>query len=203
MKDPAYAAAWRQQQLRTILKQYGDDLPALNLSPEKLARLKELMVLEREIEEDAKDAGHTAGLTGENLKTAVRQARSVVHAEIKALLGDTATEQLAREAMAKPYKPRIEDTFAIDLKAAGMPLSREQVTSLALGFRDVIQAFEPKERLKDPPDPRTGLTPVQQALLDRYTQHLTPAQALTTRNYFIEQARWDRLNQKSKPDGRP
>jgi RNA polymerase sigma factor (sigma-70 family) len=196
MKDPEYAAMWRKQQLRTVLKQYGDALAALNLPPEKLAKLKELMVLETEIDEDAKDAARAAGLTGESSQKAVRQARNGVHEEIKALLGDQATTQLAREALAGPHKPRIEDTFAIDLKASGMPLSPEQVTSLALGFRDVIRTFEPKDRLADPPDPRTGLTPLQQALLDRYAQHLTPAQLQVTRTFFIEEAKWGLLNRK-------
>jgi hypothetical protein len=196
MQDAVYAAAWRKQQLRTVLKQYGDALAALNLPREKLAKLTELMVLETEIDEDAKDAGKAAGLIGENLRLASVQARNGIHEEIKALLGDQATTQLAREALAQPHKPQIEDTFGIDLKAAGMPLSSEQLTSLALGFRDVIRAFEPKDRLAEPPDPRSGLTPIQQALLERYAQHLTPAQAEVARNYFIEQAKWGLLNKK-------
>jgi RNA polymerase sigma factor (sigma-70 family) len=196
MKDPEYAAVWRKRQLRTVLKQYGDALSGLNLPSEKLAKLKDLMVLETEIDEDAKDAASAAGLTGENLRKAVRQARNGVHEEIRALLGDQATTQLAREALAGPHKRQIEDTFAIDLKVSGIALSPEQVTALALGFRDVVRTFEPKDRLADPPDLRTGLTPVQQALLDRYAQHLTPAQLQVTRTFFIEESKWGLLNRK-------
>jgi hypothetical protein len=135
-------------------------------------------------------------LNGEEAKRAVRQARSVVHDEIKALLGEEAAGQLARSAAAKPHRPAIEDTFAIDLKAAGMPLTERQVTALAIGYLDVIEVYGPSGKLRAPTDARTGLTPVQDAWLEQYARHLTPAQLQVVRNYFVADGEWQRVSGK-------
>jgi hypothetical protein len=190
LKDPAYLTAWRKQETRTLLKRWGDDLAGLNLSPDKAARLIELMLNETESTLDAEEAALAAGLTGDEVKRAVRQARSVVHNDVKALLGEEASAEMVRLSMAKPYAAKIEDTFGVDLKAAGMPLTREQVTALALSYHEVTQSYGPAGRIGEPPNPQTGLTPVQEAWLNRYSTHLTAAQMQVVKNYFVDDAKW-------------
>lgn len=132
MKDPVYAEAWRKQQRRNFENVFGDAFTALNLPPDKLVRLKELLLARREATGDAADAARTAGLTPVELREAVKQASSVWTNEIKGLVGENGYALLDRSEKAFPMKPIVESAFVVDLKAAGIPPSAEQFTNLAL-----------------------------------------------------------------------
>ena len=206
MKDPAYAAAWRKQALRTLERMHGDGFAALNLSSETLVRLKELLLARHESTMDARDAARAAGLTHAETNKAVQHARELWTDKIKELTGETGYTEFHRSEKASMIKPEIESTFAIDLKAAGIPPSPVQVKNLAatmfeywentwqpagLPFQGVQSFMKPQEV-----NPQTGLTPHAQALLGQYVQYLTPAQHDVVKGYFIEQVKWTQLSRK-------
>src|SRR5207247_191823 len=116
MKDPVFATAWRKQQMRKFEQNYGDAIATLNLPPDKLARLKELMMAREESISDARDAGRAAGLSNAELTKAILQARDLWADQIKGLIGPDGYAQLDRNEKALPLRPLIESSFAIDLK---------------------------------------------------------------------------------------
>jgi RNA polymerase sigma factor (sigma-70 family) len=184
-KDPAFAAIWRKQQLRTIQQQYGYAFAAMNLPPDELARLKDLLLERTQARLDAADAGLAAGLTGAELATAERQAENSVTDEIKGFVGDAGYAQLAASLRASQFAPLIANTVAVDLSAAGVPLLPEQVSFLAQNFAAHDTAYGPGAAAQVP-DPQTGLTPFYQSLLDRVSPSLTAAQIPVMKDYFIE-----------------
>ncbi len=206
MKDPVFAAAWRKQQLRYLEGAYGDAFTALNLSPDRLTRLKELLIARRESVADARDAARTAGLTDAELGKAVIQASNLWTNPITGVVGETGYAALERSEKAQPFRSML-DPIAVDLKMGGMPLTPEQATQLAFRIYEYLtgpewiatglrfQGIQSFTRAHEA-DPQTGLTPHSRALLERYAPHLTPAQLQVVKDYLLESVKWSQLNAK-------
>lgn len=129
------------------------------------------------------------------------QARDAVNGEIRALIGDAAFAQLERSApRSLDTKPMIEYTFGVDLKTAGIPLTAEQLTSIARGWDDVKMTRARTARdgssTGETVDPQTELSPQAQALIDRFARELTPAQLQVVKDHFVESAKWGELVRK-------
>ncbi len=101
------------------------------------------------------------------------------------MVGPDGAAQLQASQRASQYEPLIASSFAIDLNAAGIPLTSDQVASLAQSFSDHEAKFGPGAG-KQEPDPQTGLTPFYQTLVDQISPNLTSAQLQVMKDYFIE-----------------
>jgi hypothetical protein len=182
--DPEYAPIWRKQQLRGIQQQFGDTFAAMKLPPEELAKLRELLVARNDAVMDANEAAQQAGLSPRETGMAVSQAQNEVNDEIKALIGTDGFQQLQQPS--GMYKKMIENSVGVDLAMAGAPLTPDQTTLLAQAYSTPVQ-LQGLSRDMHVTDPQTGLSPYYQALLDRMTPNLSPAQIPVVKNYFIEQ----------------
>ncbi len=186
-KDPAYAAIWRKQQLRNIQRQYGDAFAALKLPPDQLAKLKDLLVARNDANLDASEAAQEEGLAGRDVSLAIRNATNGVNDEIKALIGDDGFAQLQTTPQTSLAKTMLENTVAVDLEGAGLPLTPDQLTSLAAIYNQTMRhpgtgGFQGWQT----PDPQTGLAPADDALLNQAGQSLSPAQVPILRDYLLE-----------------
>jgi hypothetical protein len=187
-KDPAFAALWRKQRLRTLNLQLGDTLTKLNLPPEELAKLKNLLVDRDEAAEDAREAGRDADLDQRTLIQAVQNAMNEVNDEIKALVGAEGFSQIQSAQQTGTWKIVIQNQVGADLTAAGSPLSAEQIDALAQIYTKV---HSPNggglaSNQNGAPDPQTGLNAAAQAILDQATPLLSPAQVPVFRQSLIE-----------------
>jgi hypothetical protein len=190
-KDPAYAPIMHRQQLREISREYGDVFASLNLPPDKLAQLKNLMIDRLNAPADARDAAQNSGLNGADINQAAEQAVSGVNDDIKALVGADGYDELQAAQQTMGERNMIQLQVGVDLSAAGVPLSGSQTLALAQIYADA------RNPAKNPAlaaatqlaaDPAAGLAAINQAILDRATQMLSPAQLPILQQSLSDQA---------------
>jgi len=132
-KDPAYARLWRRIEMRTIQKQYGDVFAALNLPPDKLEKLRDLLFERLEAFQDAKEASEDAGLSNPESAKAVTQSQSEINGEIEALIGPDQYATFQQDARAGTLKSLITTGLGVDMELGGAPLTSEQVADAPYG----------------------------------------------------------------------
>jgi hypothetical protein len=191
--DPAFAALWRRMQLRVLYQEYGDAFSKLKLSPDQLAKLKDLMIDRVAAGLDARDAASASGLSNAESAQAFTQARDEVTAEMTALVGGDVIGQINSAGQVFVMRWNVQNLAGLDLTAAGVPLSSDQTSALAEIYAD----FQIPDRLKRTPDlgklfgapadPITGLTPLNQAMLDQAAQVLSSAQLPIFRQSLIDE----------------
>jgi hypothetical protein len=190
-KDPAYATIWRKQELRNINRQYGEELAKLNLPPEQAAKLKQLMIDREDASMDAREAAQNSGLSSRETNQAVTQAMGEVNDEIKALVGADTFNDLQNGQLSSGMKMMIQNQVGIDLTAAGVPLSNDQTSALAqiyAGLQNPAKNPDLMTMVRGAADPTTGLTPMNQAILDQAAQVLSPAQLPILKQSLIDQS---------------
>jgi hypothetical protein len=192
--DPGYAFVWHRQQQRIIERQYGDAIAALGLTESASARLKELLTARREAVVDARDAALQAGLAGPEVNLAVEQSVDACTEEIKQLVGsDAYYGQIELAPTVSACKSLLENTVGLDLAAKGNPLTNAQLYALAQNYVEATDGPDPSGG-SPAPDAATGLTPRYQALLDRVSGGLNPAQAASVRDFLVEQVQTLRVS---------
>jgi RNA polymerase sigma factor (sigma-70 family) len=93
--DPEYVRLKRQSFREWVTAHYGDHLAELNLTPEKLNALKDILVEERIAEERARFEIMISGSAASEEETQVER-RLATDAEIRALLGEDGPRAIAR-----------------------------------------------------------------------------------------------------------
>jgi hypothetical protein len=184
-KDPAYAALWHKQQLRSIQRQYGDAIAAMHLSTDQQTTLRDLLVARNEARLDAREEAQNQGLTGRELNLAVTAAADGVNDEIKAQIGDAGYQQLQQSTQVGTFKMMVASTVGVDLEAAAVPLSASQATVVAQGMSQLMTSGAIGQGQST--DPATGLTPGAQAVLDKISPSLTADQIPIVQSYLAEQ----------------
>jgi len=199
IKDhPEFAKLYNKFTRRELGTIYGAGLNSLNLSPQQLSRLKDLLT-ERQM--SFVDAAQAAGLEGIRVgstewQQAVNQASLTDDQEIKDILGPDAEATLADmksnagRAQAQPYMEFQVNGMSSEFVDAGVPLTTDQSAGLAQAF---LNAYYWQGRdLSDRPvdyndvDPSTGLSPHDVRNLNNAAQVLTPDQLNVMRNYAIQ-----------------
>jgi hypothetical protein len=202
-KNPEFMALWRKGQLRSIQQRYGDAFAALKLSPEKIAKFKELTLEQSEAATDARDAARSAGLTAQETGTAVQAAVKEVTDEINGLLGEDGFRRLQGQMEVNDVKSMIRNTLAIDLSGAGVGLSSDQLSALATIFVPRTRSVNPPAQGWQIPDPQTGLAPSDQAMIEQAAQTLSPAQMPILKAYVLEQRQQQQYILKKMAAGAP
>jgi hypothetical protein len=169
---PEYAELQRKQMRRTLLRQYGDSLAALNLPPDQLVQLKDLLMSRSFSADDPRLAGLERGTPAYN--QAMRAASEAATQQIDALIGPDGQRKLQDAQMLTTAQNQVANTYAPDFQEAGAPLTPEQSAGLA-------QLLNPRNglgggRAMNEPDPATWLSPRDTALLEQAAQVLSPAQ---------------------------
>jgi cell division septum initiation protein DivIVA len=182
VKDhPEYAALAARESRRNILRQYGDALAALNLPPDQLSKMKDLLV-ERELStNDAQQAAEAAGLQRgtQPWRDAMQQATDSVDQEMTAVLGTDSHPVFQKLQNESNYLNQIQYNYAPDFSEAGAPLNADQTRALAdamAAARNPGATTPAQMRADYVADPDTQLTPYDNRLLTAAAQVLSPAQ---------------------------
>ena len=183
LRDHPEMAALQQRELRrSIVREYGRAIAALNLSPDKAAQLKELLVEKAVTSSDAVDAATKAGLqpsSGDTYK-AISQATRDLDQAINTLIGADADDKLEALKGTNFYGNGNEiDESALDMEDAGVPLSAEQAQALAQFLHDLSSPAKNPDSgapgFKNA-DPITWQSPLDQQLFAKASTVLTPSQ---------------------------
>lgn len=91
MKDPEFVAAMKTEQLARIEQRYGELFKSLNLPPDQLAKLKDLLVERENAGRDVMASAREQGLDMRNAdsRDQLRQLTADLQAEIDASIGST------------------------------------------------------------------------------------------------------------------
>jgi len=162
-KDPGYAALHRLSLLREVRRYYGD-LRNLNLPPDQLTRLNNLLVNKTTAPADARDAALQQGIKENTPEfyAAVNKVSADADNEIKSFLGPSGYQLLMADGTAAGEQLFMYDSpMERDLASAGIPLSGEQTGALM----DTLQKIQSTpQAARDP------------ALIARAAAVLTPEQ---------------------------
>ena len=183
---PEMAEIFRKQVRRSVIQQYGNLFNSLDLSPEKSAKLKDLLVELTVSPIDAATAAAGLGVPADSpeMRTAQNQARRDVESEIKALVGPETA------GMFNGNTGYLLQTGMSDMTDAGQALSSDQIKAMA---QITAEAADPeknpsmRQRSAYEPDAETGLTGVQQRILQRANATLSPDQIAILRNAWLQQ----------------
>lgn len=195
VKDhPEYAALYEKQLRRNIDRMYGNGLNSLDLTPDQLSQLKNLLVERQMGNTDAQQAAEAAGLVQGSpaWQTAMTQASQDVSGQIQALLGANADATLAQLQARMNIQNQVQNNYAPDFSDAGQPLTPEQASGLIQAMADAN--YSGKDTSTRPAnynvaDPTTGLSLHDDRIISGATQVLSPAQLqlLTTDQIENEQ----------------
>lgn len=177
LKDPEFAAAWKIEQAARIEERYGDLFKQLNLPPDQLAALKDLLI---ERENAGRDVWASAAAQGLNPREARDQLRQLtadlqaeVDANIEARFGAstiTALDTYNSSASQRAAVNTINQRFT----TAGMALNPSQSQQLTRILADTGTQSG-----------RTVL--ITDATISRAQAVLMPAQVETLKKYQAEQ----------------
>src|SRR6185312_3808883 len=172
IKDHPEAAALRERQVRrsiTIL--YGDAIASLRLPPDKAAALTKLLVEQQFSQQDAQDAAQAAGIRPDSREygQAMTQALADKHQQMLDLIGETGVAALGQASQISGWKSTVQNTYGMDLAAAGVPLDPGQMASLAQIWGDSRQypGSTPPGVNSFQPDSATWLSPIDHVVLNR------------------------------------
>jgi hypothetical protein len=196
--EPGFAPAWHRQQQRIIERQYGYAVDSLNLPESEAARLRDLLTARREAVADGRDAAARMGIVGPQANAAVKQSVDELTGEIVELVGpDAYFGRIELAPTVSTCESLIEGAVGADLASKGDPMTRDQLYSLAEAYVDA--AYSPGSADDAQSGGPSGLTPRLQALLDRVSGQVSPAQAEAVRAFLFEQARASRALASSSP----
>ena len=183
---PEMAEIFRSQVRRNVQQQYGSILGSLSLPPEQNAKLKDLLVEMTMSPIDAAGAATQLGVAQDapEMQKAQSQARREVEKEITALVGaDTA-------AMFNGGSAYMLQTGVGEMAEAGHALSAEQmrtVAQVAADARNPQKNPAARDQGAYEADPETGLTPIEQGVLQRASGVLSPEQLGILKSTWVQQ----------------
>lgn len=179
-----------------MLNHYGEAIVALKLPQEKANKLERLLAESTSSVIDALDLARRSGVLygSPEMKTVEEQAEASVDGEIRALLSPEDYESIAE---ASRYESALRGVDQVEeaLFSATCPMTQQQTTQLAQVeadyMRDTLDAGTDRAAklealLTAPPDPDTGLKPVQQQELDRAAGFLSQAQLAALKQYWLD-----------------
>jgi len=174
-KQPGYAQLRQLLMLRQVNRQYGD-LKGLNLPPEQLDKLRNLLAEKLQAPQDAREAALQAGIEANSpeMRKAVQEASSGVDSEIKALVGPDQYTAVNNLQMQAGFRTNIQFQISPDMNAAGLPLSTDQINALAQAQQDAQKTAA--QAMRNNGGPANYQAVMNQAMADQAAKVLTPDQ---------------------------
>lgn len=191
LSDPLHNYARLRFSERQFENNYGDLLATLNLIPAKATQLKKLL-LERElIKNDTYMEAGKLGLKKAATDEAVKMVTAETNFQISQLLEPDLTNQLASLESIMPAYSTMKLLFQPSMAFGGFPMDRAQSMKLAnamaeIGYFPSAPGYH--DRIWQPVDPQSGLTPINQALVDKARDFLAPDQLEILKLYQKEQS---------------
>jgi len=199
IKDhPEFAKLYGKFTRRQLSTLYGEGLNSLNLPPQQLSRLKDLLT-QRQM--SVVDAIQTANLEGfspgsAEWQQAMNQASLTDDQAIKDILGPdadatlTQMESNAGRAQAQPFMESQAKSVASEFADAGVPITTDQSAGLTQALLNnwYWQGRDLSDRPADynEADPSTGLSPHDVRNLTSAAQVLTADQLSVFQNYLVQ-----------------
>jgi len=188
LKDhPEYAALYAKQMRRNVDLKYGNSLSTLNLAPDQLSKLKDLLTERAMSSIDAQQLATAAGLErgSPEWQDAMKAAAQDTEQQITGILGSNADATLIQLQARTAIQNQVNTTYSADFTDAGMPLSPAQSNGLIQAMADANYAgkdLSTRPPGYNTPDPTTGLSPHDNRIINAAATVLTPAQiqVLTT-----------------------
>jgi hypothetical protein len=182
IKDhPEYAALYENQMRRNVDRMYGNGLNTLNLTPDQLSQLKNLLTERQMGAIDAQQAAEASGLVSGSpaWQAAMNQASQDMEGQIQALLGSNADALLEQLRARMSIQNQVQNNYSPDFADAGLPLTPDQAIGLIQAMADAN--YSGKDTSTRPPnynvpDPTSWLTPHDDRIINSATQILSPAQ---------------------------
>jgi hypothetical protein len=179
-RDPKFLALNHRRSQENIQTNYGDLLASLHLPADKLAKLKTLLADRMDSVADARAAASDLGLSDPAaVAQAAKQANDEINQEIEALVGDTDYSKLNDFATLQGPLRGVREQYLNDLAYAGVPLDSDQAVALARIVREVWDPATNPDSLAQRSqviDPETGYTAIDQELINRASNLLSPEQ---------------------------
>jgi hypothetical protein len=190
-RDDEAAAFWRKDERRMVLAKYREVLEQMNLAPDALARLKDLLVARSEAPLDAREAARKEGVADNapEVAEASDQATADVDREIEQLLGGSDYARFQSLTVQAGYRNEVQTQLGADLADAGASLSSDQTNSLAQIYYEADNAPPATAADVPPADAEAGLTAVDEVVLARSARFLSPDQLKVLRAHRIERHR--------------
>ncbi len=190
-QDKQAIAARQKRSFRiNALNSYIAGLDALQLSPEKLAQVKEIILARWDAATNAfKPVFKTAQERAEAV-AAVMLIDQTLDEQMTALLGPRAYVELK----ASTLESHLDWALGTDMWDGGAPLTPEQLRAVARAHIQV--KYRPEDWLIGPneaqaPDPQTGLSRQDAALLNATAPGLSPVQQEIFRRSLIEENQYN------------
>jgi hypothetical protein len=189
--DPVWDPFYRKLERRRIISRYNILVTALKIPHDKLVPLEDLLV-ERAI--TSRRIAHHIRNSGRNLSSpesiaAVGQATDDVDARINKLVGDNVAKSLKEWNSAVYLFGNAPDGIvaqdAVTLNDAGFELSSDQLVKLAL-IRHEVYLLHSDVSSGDKVDAKSGLTAIEETLLKREAEVLSPEEIAVLRDWAIE-----------------
>jgi hypothetical protein len=192
--DPVWAPFYRKLERRRIISRYSILITALKVPHEQLVPLEDLLVeraiTSRRIAHQIRNAGGNSS-SPESI-AAVGQATDDVDARINKLVGGDVAKSLKEWNSAVYLFGNAPDGTvaqdAVTLKDAGFELSSDQLVKLALIRHEVYVLDREVSAASsgDKDDAKGGLTVLEDKLLKREAEVLSPAEIAVLRDWAIE-----------------
>jgi hypothetical protein len=180
-EHPEYEALYEKRIRRNIDRMYGNGLNSLNLTPDQLSQLKNLLAERQMADNDAGQAAEAAGLQPGSAAwhAAMTQASADVEHQLSSILGSNADALLAQLQMKASIQMQVQNTYAPDFADAGIALTPEEANGLAQAMADAN--YTGKDTSTRPPnynvpDPTTNLSLHDNRIIANAAPILTPAQ---------------------------
>jgi hypothetical protein len=166
---------------RNMIRQYGAVLASLNLPPETLARLKDLLVHQMMASDDAGAAAMAQGLERGTpaWRVALQQATADLQDQITATLQTATTLNWAQLQARVAFNNQVQYTYAPEMSLSGAPLTAAQSQGLLQAIADANYAgkdLSTRPANYNERDPATGLTPHDVQIQNNAAASLTPEQ---------------------------
>jgi hypothetical protein len=152
----------------------------LNLPPEQLAKLKDLLVERQLSATDAMEAAQANGLEegSPEWRAAMQQATGGIAQDLNSILQSYANTSLSEFELLTSTRVSSGMSLAEPINDAGLPLTDAQAQAIAQASADASDRSQnaPHPPGYNTPDPTTGLTPKQIQMINQVTPALSPAQ---------------------------
>jgi hypothetical protein len=189
--DPVWDPFYRKLERRRIISRYNILIAALRIPHDKLVPLEDLLVeraiTSRRIAHQIRNAGGNSS-SPESI-AAVGQATDDVDARIDKLVGGNVAKSLKEWNSAVYLFGNAPDGTvaqdAVTLNDAGFELSSDQLVKLAL-IRHEVYVLNTEGSSGDKVDAKSGLTLLEEKLLRREAEVLSPEEIVVLRDWAIE-----------------
>ncbi len=177
MKDPEFAAAWKLEQEARIDQRYGSLFAQLNLPPDKLAALRELLAERENAGREVFASAVAQGLNPREARDQLRELAGELEAEVDAnistTLGAHVLDSIKSYNNSAPQRNVVND-LSQRLVATGQTLNSSQSTALTQVLAETAEQNGRSVTITD-------------ATIARAQGVLTPAQVDTLRSLQAEQ----------------